>query len=175
MFICVGVFSMNIGSLELGEPYNMPTQSRKRGINMVLTQSQPYSTKRGRTMGTLTKTRKSFKLVSGSANVKLRLPYHNEMNIPTFQDGTVASYPMRGNSLYDPDYAWGGHQPMGYDAYSALFQKAFVSASTIEVDVAAYSVTATQGTDLCVWADAQAADPSGLDTIREACMAHGGT
>lgn len=44
----------------------------------------------------------------------------------TYTLGTLSSFQsvlIRANSLFDPDYAVGGHQPMGFDQYAALYGK----------------------------------------------------
>lgn len=36
---------------------------------------------------------------------------------------------MRGNNVYDPEYATGGHQPMGYDNFASAYRNYYVSSS----------------------------------------------
>lgn len=44
-----------------------------------------------------------------------------------------ATYIMRGNSLYDPDFTGTGHQPLYFDQYMALYSKYRVLGSRIKV------------------------------------------
>jgi len=53
---------------------------------------------------------------------------------------------IRGNSLYDPEHAVGGHQPMGFDQLIALYNRFRVTASYIEAKVTAN--TATTGAEV---------------------------
>jgi len=43
---------------------------------------------------------------------------------------TIATYVFRANSIFDPNYAFGGHQPMYMDNYSALYSKYKVNYAT---------------------------------------------
>lgn len=47
----------------------------------------------------------------------------------------VANYIYRGNSLYDPDVTTGGHQPLFYDQYIAVYEKYRVFGSSIRIQV----------------------------------------
>ena len=53
-----------------------------------------------------------------------------ELKIPQVA-GTTVSYLFRANSIFDPDYQLGGHQPMGRDQYENFYQKYVVVGSTI--------------------------------------------
>ena len=53
-----------------------------------------------------------------------------ELKIPA-QAGLIDRYQFRANSIFDPDYALGGHQPMGRDQYANFYQKYMVVSSTI--------------------------------------------
>lgn len=44
---------------------------------------------------------------------------------------TTADYYFRCNSLFDPDYTGGGHQPMGFDQLMALYKKFVVNKAKI--------------------------------------------
>lgn len=48
------------------------------------------------------------------------------------------------NSLYDPDYTGGGHQPLGYDQWSAFFQTYRVYKVTVDIDLVNEESVATQ-------------------------------
>jgi hypothetical protein len=58
---------------------------------------------------------------------------------------TVVAYnTYRANSLFDPDYTSAGHQPMGYDQWSSLYQCWVVPYVTVEMTITPGSA-ATQG------------------------------
>lgn len=46
--------------------------------------------------------------------------------------GALSTYVFRANSIYDPDYTSTGHQPLGYDQLSALYNHYTVLSSTIK-------------------------------------------
>lgn len=46
---------------------------------------------------------------------------------------TLAASNMRGNSLFDPDFAVGGHQPRGFDQWAALYDRYCVYGCSIKV------------------------------------------
>lgn len=47
--------------------------------------------------------------------------------------GTAVSYVFSANGLYDPNITGGGHQPVGFDQYMALYELYTVTASMIKV------------------------------------------
>lgn len=61
----------------------------------------------------------------------------------TFSMSTVASVPgstvFRANSCFDPDFTGGGHQPRGFDQYTAMYGHARVLKSKIKFDFVANS------------------------------------
>lgn len=54
--------------------------------------------------------------------------------------GVPAFYQFAGNSLYDPDISGTGHQPLGFDQWSAFYNKYCVTGSKIR---AVYTLTTT--------------------------------
>jgi len=48
---------------------------------------------------------------------------------------SYAPYVFRGNSVFDPDQSLGGHQPLYYDQYAAIYEKYRVIGSSIRLDV----------------------------------------
>jgi hypothetical protein len=50
----------------------------------------------------------------------VKLPYYFQRHIVQ-GPGLLASHQFRINSLYDPDLTGGGHQPLGRDTYSAIY------------------------------------------------------
>lgn len=63
--------------------------------------------------------------------VKLRYQYIQNVNASLSADIQV----MSGNSVHDPDDTNVGHQPTGYDQYSALYNTYYVSGSKISVEI----------------------------------------
>lgn len=64
--------------------------------------------------------------------LKSTLKYAEHIKITPAANGCY-SYPFRINSLYDPDVAVGGHQPMGFDEIMALYGHAYVVSARIRV------------------------------------------
>lgn len=63
--------------------------------------------------------------------IRVSLPYSIN-GVPMGNNvGTLTSYLFRGNSVYDPDYTGAGHQPLGYDQLSALYEAYQVIGSSI--------------------------------------------
>lgn len=57
--------------------------------------------------------------------------YCEQVNL-TVTTGILTSNVFRANSPYDPNYSGAGHQPMGYDQWSALFNHYVVTGSRIK-------------------------------------------
>lgn len=62
--------------------------------------------------------------------VKLRYVDHTTH---THTSGAIKTWLMRGNSVFDPDYTFTGHQPSGFDEFAAFYQYYRVVASKVEV------------------------------------------
>lgn len=56
---------------------------------------------------------------------------------------TYATRAFRGNGLYDPDYAVGGHQPLYFDQYCEIYQKYRVFGSLIKLNIVNMSQTSS--------------------------------
>jgi len=63
------------------------------------------------------------------------LRYTEHLTSMTSTTGTLASYVFRANGLYDPNYTSTGHQPMGFDQWSALYNHYVVLGSKMTVKV----------------------------------------
>lgn len=100
-------------------------------------------------------------------------PYHtynaNTLGIGTF----LNDYKIRGNGMYDPEYAVGGSQPFGFDQYAAIYRKFYVKSSEVKVLAMWNSNTESNGC-LLVWADANPTDPISPKVAHERCLANGG-
>lgn len=67
---------------------------------------------------------------SGMPAVKLaRLRY--SQRVAVVSSTTIGTYVFRANSCFDPDYTGAGHQPMGFDEWSALYNSYTVLGSKI--------------------------------------------
>lgn len=67
-------------------------------------------------------------------SVSVCFRYADQVSITTTA-GVGFQYVFRGNSLFDPDVTSSGHQPYGFDQWSAVFQRYCVFASWIRVSV----------------------------------------
>lgn len=65
--------------------------------------------------------------------MKVDLQY--ESLITLAPGATVASYVLRGNSLFDPDYTGTGHQPRYYDQLTPIYGRYKVLSSAITVEM----------------------------------------
>lgn len=61
---------------------------------------------------------------------------------PTFADFSSAIV-FRINSLYDPEFSVGGHQPLGFDEWSVFYNKYLVLGAKVRADCFATSTTTT--------------------------------
>lgn len=66
----------------------------------------------------ITATLKYFELLGGSVTA-----------------GTTVKYPFRANGMFDPYAPLGGHQPYGFDQWTAIYNHWVVTASTIRVTI----------------------------------------
>lgn len=69
----------------------------------------------------------------------VQLTYYQSIYLDGGSD-TTTSWPFSFNSLYDPDQTIGGHQPLYYDNYAALYGKYKVSFSKMTVTVVNHNV-----------------------------------
>lgn len=118
--------------------------------------------------------------VSSNSNKVVKLPYVEISNASSSQY-SLWNQTFRGNGLYDPDYASGGHQPMGFDQYMSLYKKYYVKSATIKARIWSGAVDGNSAHNndsfVYVWADTDAsgASPStDPKTVAERCLAHDG-
>lgn len=69
-------------------------------------------------------------------SIKTKLRYVTRLRLDIPADGAVTHYTMRGNSIYDPEFAVGGHKPRGAGEYFALYETYTVLGSSCAVNVA---------------------------------------
>lgn len=74
--------------------------------------------------------------------VKLR---YVTTNVLDAAPGTMASLAYRANGCFDPEYSVGGHQPNGFDQWSAFYNHYVVVGSKIKVTMALTGTTAAGG------------------------------
>lgn len=65
---------------------------------------------------------------------KVQLRYVTQFAL-TSSLGVTSQHTFRGNGLFDPDVAVGGHQPAGFDQWAAFYRSYKVFASSIKVTV----------------------------------------
>lgn len=70
--------------------------------------------------------------VGFSDTLFVRLKYVEQFGVAP--GAPIGQYTFRGNSLFDPNYTAGGHQPMYMDQYAYIYNKYRVMASSIRVD-----------------------------------------
>lgn len=149
--------------------------SRKRTISRVYTSTtQPVPSVK-RSKPTKKTSYKKSSMVSGLANKNVLMPFHYE-RMTSSSSQIVHHNVIRGNGLFDPDYAFGGEQPLGYDQYAALYKKYYVKSAKVTVDFYAFAESSVMPNDmLCyVWADTDATAPSTHKGVVERCAAKGG-
>ena len=69
-------------------------------------------------------------LIPMRTKVTLKYAQDIELKIPA-QAGLIDRYQFRANSINDPDYQLGGHQPMGHDQYANFYQKYVVVGASL--------------------------------------------
>lgn len=93
-----------------------------------------------RTTGRIIRYRNPF----AANSTKACLIYNTPLTInPAAGATSGAIHVFRANSLYDPDFSSGGHQPMYFDNYSAVYSKYRVNYAKITVTVVNTSVNTT--------------------------------
>lgn len=92
-----------------------------------------FATKRRRTRSYQQKRAKSSIRRSIPDFTMVALPYSEHIQMSSLTVNPSQGYKYQLNSLHDFRNALGGHQPLGYDQYSAFFQKYRVHATKIKV------------------------------------------
>lgn len=70
--------------------------------------------------------------IPGSMRTKLKYVVKENLNST---NGSVDQRAYRAGSVFDPEFAIGGHQPMYYDQYATLYNHYIVHGSTIRVTI----------------------------------------
>jgi len=76
--------------------------------------------------------------------LKVLLRYTEVMNMPAIGAGNISKIIYRGNDLYDPYYAAGGHQPYGFDQLCVRFSRFTVMSTRMAVETLDTSANLTE-------------------------------
>jgi len=98
--------------------------------------------------------------------VKLRYSQGFELQ-PGVAGGNVGTYKFRANAPYDPDYTGGGHQPMGYDTWSAVYNYVTVVGAKMRVTFIPSSDQAVMGLVVGTLVDDDGTVTAPVDTMIE--------
>lgn len=103
-------------------------------------QYQPRYSKRPRAGGI----NKTMRLSGFPSSKMVKLKYVDTVTID-MNSGTeqIGKHVFRANSLFDPDYALGGHQPLGFDQWAAIYDHYCVVGS--KITATALNVTNANG------------------------------
>lgn len=115
--------------------YVAPTRSALRTAARGRTNALRASLARVRRMQRSRRRRRLFRLPrAGFPRQRMaKLRYVARINLNPGAGNSVAHAVYRGNDLYDPSYALGGHQPMGFDELTEIYQKYRVVGSKFRV------------------------------------------
>lgn len=121
-------------------PYNR-TFKPKKWTNRY-TKAKAYQNKARK--AAIAKKRVNVNFVRGPSGLAdktmVKLKYCDSYNLAS-TSGSLASRQFMLNSVFDPDYTGGGHQPLYYDNYAALYQKYRVHAYKIKISCIGISTT----------------------------------
>jgi hypothetical protein len=76
-------------------------------------------------------------------SMKVRMRYADSYT-HTHTSGALQTWLFRGNSVYDSDYTYTGHQPSGFDELAAFYQYYRVEASRIDVHTSSFTADIPQ-------------------------------
>jgi len=111
--------------------FKMPAHGKRSGLSR--TSSIPRSTKKAKTTAVTRAVRsvRVSRLIRDLTNVEFR--YSTNFDV----SGIVSywTHGFRANGMYDPDAGVGGHQPLGFDQYMALYSRYEVVTSKIDVQL----------------------------------------
>lgn len=143
----------------------------KRGLTPLYIDT---NVKRTRDMPTTRLAKNKRKYAKTGLNMKL--PYSEGVA------GSIAALGLRerifrGNGMFDPDVALGGHQPLGFDQANGLYDRHYVRGSDIKVKLANGNFLGYGGW-IAVWPDVSSTSYTLADwlagTVQEVCTKHGG-
>ena len=92
-------------------------------------------------------------------SMAVEMVYCDEITVPSKDAGT-APFKFRLNSIFDPDFTSGGHQPRGRDQYAAIYSKYCVVGAEVDV-VPIYSSQSNTETTLMGFIDDDQAGDTG--------------
>lgn len=103
---------------------------RKRSYAAKKKTYKKRSVRRRKTWGT-----KSTKYPGFPKNRMVKMRYVEAFSQSLNTPGSRLEYVFRANSIFDPRYALGGHQPIGYDQWESFYGQYVVVGSKMMVDV----------------------------------------
>lgn len=101
---------------------------------------------------------------------KIMLPYGDAWIKTVGSDG-IYSCIYRGNSVHDPDFSGIGGIPLGATEMKTLFNRVYVSASSITVNG---MTDANTNGRIYIWADNNTTNPANMKEVMERCAKHRG-
>jgi len=102
----------------------MPNKNKKKHVK----KARPTFRKRKVPQGTIS-------CFPASRSTQLR--YCDAVSNFTSTNGAITEYFMSCNSLFDPNRTASGHQPMGFDQWSALYNQYYVTSARIKIKLLA--------------------------------------
>jgi len=81
--------------------------------------------------------------------MKVNLKYFDQVSLNPVTGSQTNGYVMRANDIFDPDVQLGGHQPMGFDQYMALYTRFRVVGAKISCTFVANDSTSLNSSALC--------------------------
>lgn len=94
-------------------------------------------------------------------SMAVEMIYCDQITVPS-KDAGDAPFKFRLNSIHDPDFTSGGHQPRGHDQYQAIYSKYCVVGAEVDV-VPIYSSSSNTETTLMGFLDDDSAGDTGYD------------
>jgi len=82
-------------------------------------------------------------LVGIPPKIKVKLRY-SDFTTHTHSAGVFQTWVFRGNSVYDPDFTYSGHQPVGFDELAAFYMYYYVHGSKIHVSTSSLTALVPQ-------------------------------
>lgn len=96
----------------------------------------------------------------------MTLPYHMHKQM-TSTSGIQQFFSIRMGDIYDPEYAVGGHQPLGHDQWAQYYKHWQVVSSTISVTFRPYTAANSRVVKCAVICDDDVTLPTDLNTKME--------
>lgn len=124
-------------SRKQSRPRSLRDPAWARGRSFAGTRSIPQTVSTAQTSQAAASNRKTVKLV-----------YSDIIDLTAGLAGVGVTHQFRANSIFDPNYSIGGHQPMGHDEWENFYHHYRVKSSSIRVNFTPYNSTDSPST---VW------------------------